>query len=52
VATFVWSSSDPFLHAAFRQMDPTLDAGADFSIEYAAALESDDDSPEQPRRPG
>ena len=27
------------MYAAFRQMDPTLDAGADFSAEYEAALQ-------------
>ena len=27
------------MYTAFRQMDPTLDAGADFSAEYAAAIE-------------
>ncbi len=28
------------MYTAFRQMDPTLDAGADFSVEYEAALKS------------
>ncbi len=26
------------MYTAFRQMDPTLDAGADFSAEYAIAM--------------
>ena len=30
------------MYTAFRQMDPTLDAGADFSAEYAIAMGMDE----------